>query len=198
MSIINYTYFQGEINIAQLSQAGVAEDLDILIAKYEPKYLKTLLGLGFYNAFIAGIEPISGAEQRWLDLLYGVAYEYKDKDYEWMGLQNDIEESVIANYVYCQYLTKEAQQTVGIGQVLPKAENSVNASPTPKIVRAWNEMVNWQHSLIHYLDTHKDVYPEWKPYPTNYKCGCLWIWNYYRTCYYDLPDIFRKRNTLGI
>jgi hypothetical protein len=199
MSIIDYTYFRGDIVIAQLSQQAVMEDLEILINKYEPKYLKLLLGLGFYNAFIAGIDPISGAEQRWIDLLEGVAYTTNGKDYEWMGFTNDLKESVIANYVYYSYVTKEVQQTVGIGQVKPLAENAANVNPTQKLTRVWNEMVEWQHSLIHYLDTHKALYPEWVPYPSmNYERYDLWFYNYYRTMCHELPVIFRKINSLGI
>lgn len=194
--IIDYTYFRGEIMIAQLSQAEVREDLQLLIDKYETSYLKKLLGLGLYNAFIAGIDPISGADQKWLNILQGVEYEHNGKDYEWIGFENSEKESPIANYVYYKYITKEVEQTTGIGQVVPKAENAVIASADPKRVRAWNEMVNWQRGLIRYLDQNRNIYPEWRP-NINYH---VWYYSnrYYNRCENEWPEIFRLKNTLGI
>lgn len=200
--IIDYTYFRGEITIAQKSQLEVREDLQLLINKYEPVYLKQLMGFALYTAFIAGIDPISGAEQRWIDLLEGVVYEANGRDYEWMGFENNLKESVIANFVYSKYIQKEIEQTTGIGQVRPTAENAVIVSALPKIVRAWNEMVNWQKAFIHYLDQNKSVYPEWKPYSQNrwFYFGLSPDYEFcgnYEECDY-WPEIFHRKNNLGI
>lgn len=194
--IIDYTYFRGEITIAQLSQASVREDLQLLINKYEQRYLKQLLGLDMYNAFMAGIDPISGADQKWLNILQGVEYEHNGNTYEWIGFENDLKESPIANYVYYKYITKEVELTTGIGQVVPKAENAVIASAVPKLTRAWNEMVDWQRGLIRYLDDNRSLYPEWRPY-TDYS---RWYWGYDNNyCNRNRwPEIFHKKNTLGL
>lgn len=194
MILTDYTYFTGQLTIAQLSQPEVREDLDVLIEREEPKYLKQLLGISFYNAFIAGIEPISGAEDRWLNILNGLEYEQNSRWYEWIGFENDLKQSPAANYIYTQYLKKEVEQTTGIGQVKPATENGSLASATPKIVRAWNEMVDWQIGLIRYLNANKSIYPEWKPYSTNY-------WFLYDSCHNRCnrwPAIFHKQNTLGL
>lgn len=192
--IIDSTYFTGNLTIAQLSQPEVRDDLELLIAREEPKYLKLLLGLGFYNAFIDGIDPISGAEQRWLDLLNGIEYEYNSRDYEWIGFENDLKQSPIANYIYAQYLKNLVETMTGVGTVKPATENGSLASATPKIVRAWNEMVEWQKGLIRYLRENRSIYPEWKPYSSNY-----WFLqtSYYGECNH-WPDIFHKQNTLGL
>ncbi len=199
--IIDESYFRGEITIAQLSQATVLSNLDTFISKYEPRFLKQLLGLSFYNAFIDGIDPISGAQQRWLDLLNGVEYEYNDRLYEWVGFQNTDKLSPIANFVYYQFTTKQVQWTVGTGEVKPKNENSTMVSATPKLVRAWNEMVEWNHSLLQYLDAHKAEYPEWKPY-TEHRWWFSWNgWydRWYGSPWCDVwPDIYHLKNTLGI
>jgi hypothetical protein len=197
--IIDYTYFTGNLTIAQLSQSEVVADLNILIEREEPAYLKKLLGLGFYRAFEAGIDPISGADQRWLDILQGVEYEYNGTDYEWIGLENSQKQSPIANYIYTKYLEKEVVQSTGIGQVKPATENGSLASITPKVVRAWNEMVDWEYALIRFLHENAAIYPEWKPYSTNY-----WFFNWDGSRYLHRypcnkwPDIFHPRNTLGI
>lgn len=193
--IIDYTYFNGQITIAQRSQPEVRADLDTLIERLEPRYLKLLLGLGFYNAFIAGIEPISGAEQRWLDILNGIEYEKNGRYYQWIGFENDLKQSPIANYIYTKYVEKEVEQATGIGIVKPATENGSLASATPKIVRAWNEMVVWQRGLIRYLDENRSVYPEWEP-TINYH-NWYYTNRYYNRCE-EWPDIFRIKNTLGL
>jgi hypothetical protein len=198
--IIDETYFTGNLTIAQLSQMEVRDDLDLLIEREEPKYLKLLLGLRFYNAFIAGISPISGAEQRWLNLLNGIEYEYNNREYQWIGFENDLKQSPIANYVYTQYLKNLVETMTGVGTVKPATENGSLAFASPKIVRAWNEMVEWQTGLIRYLRENRSIYPEWRPYSSNYwflaSNGTLYT-NYYNECNH-WPDIFHKQNTLGI
>jgi hypothetical protein len=192
--IIDSTYFTGNLTIAQISQPEVSDDLDLLIEREEPKYLKLLLGLGFYNAFIAGIDPISGAEQRWLDLLYGVEFEYNGRDYQWIGFETDTKQSPIANYVYTEYLKNLVETMTGVGTVKPATENGSLAFASPKIVRAWNEMVEWQKGLILYLRENRIIYPEWKPYSSN--------WWFLQSSHYGYcnhwPSIFRKQNTLGL
>lgn len=194
MSIVDYTYFKGEITIAQLSQPEVLEDVNRMISKYETRFLKSLLGLGFYNAFMDGIDPISGAEERWMKILLGTEYEHNGKDREWIGFQNMEKESPIANYVYTKYLEKESSQAVGIGVVRPVAENAIVVSVVEKTVRAWNEMVEWEYELIRYLDANRLEYPEWKPYSHS-----RWFYNdFYRTGCGNWPEIFHVKNTLGI
>lgn len=203
MSLIDDSYFRGEINIAQLSQATVRSTLAQFIEKYEPKCLKQVLGLQFAIDFMEQIDPVSGTiEQRWLDLLNGKVYEFQGRSFEWIGFVNDQKESLIANFIYFWWIRKEVQQTTGMGQVKPAGENGTITSSMNTTVRAWNEMVEWSHSLVLFLDANRAVYPEWKPYSMNRFWMIDFYWpfygiNFFRRCNH-WPDEFYKINYLNL
>ena len=161
MSLIDATYFRGEINVAQRSQPAVVENLQYFITRYEADLLNRLLGLGFAEAFRAGIlaEP---TEQRWKDLRDGKVYTTSGETKQWMGFVNEQKLSIIANYVYYHYIRNDVTQTVGVGQVKSKAENAAVVSPAPKMSRSWNTMLPWIHQLQQFLEAHASDYPEWK------------------------------------
>lgn len=161
MSLIDATYFRGELSIGSKSSPAVLESLQFFIAKYEPDCLDRLLGLGFAEAFRTGIQedPI---QQRWIDLRDGVIYTWKDRQRKWVGFTNEGKASILANYVYYYYQRNLVSQSVGVGEVTTKAENARRISPAVKMVRAWNEMGQWIHELQDYLQAHVDDYPERK------------------------------------
>lgn len=82
-------------------------------------------------------------------------------------------QSLIANFVYYHFLAANASQTTAIGQAATEAENAIRVNPVDKMVRAWNEMVNWLKELCAFLRANRSDYPNWK---TNYcvhsHCGC--------------------------
>lgn len=193
MSLIDITYFYGEINIAQIDNVAVSSTVTDFIKKYEPKCLKQLLGVGFELLFQENILPISGdMDARWRDLLYGTTYKYCGRTYQWMGFINEDKESLLANYIYYWWVRKEVQQTTGMGQVKPSGENGNITSSQNTSIRAWNEMVEWAHSLVLYLDAHRDLYPEWKPYSNNRWWMYSWFWPIYYP--YINNGFFRRDN----
>lgn len=74
--LIDSSYFLGPLTISQLGQESVIEDLNNFINRFEPVILEAALGYDFYQTFLEGIEVSSDEqiEQRWLDLLNGVAF----------------------------------------------------------------------------------------------------------------------------
>lgn len=70
MSIINKSYFYGDISIAQLDDIPTANNLQVFINRYENLMLKACLGLDLYNDFMAGLQ-LSPIPQKWLDLRDG-------------------------------------------------------------------------------------------------------------------------------
>lgn len=76
------------------------------------------------------------------------------------GDEIGLKQSPIANYVYFHYLKDNVSFTMGAGEVKPKSNASDKVSPYPKMVRAWNEMVDWNWELIQFLSEHTDTYTE--------------------------------------
>jgi hypothetical protein len=163
--LIDRTYFIGELNIPNTSNAAVGSLLDLFIEKYEAKFLTEVLGYELYNAFKAGLleEPIP---QKWTDLKNGVEYtDQTGRTRLWPGLITQPpadKQSPIANYVYYWYIRNNHSQTAAMGEVKSQNENAVTHSPALKMTRAWNEMSGWVCDLKDYLDSKKSDYPEWE------------------------------------
>lgn len=73
--------------------------------------------------------------------------------------------SCIANYIYYKYKRNYATQTTDFGEVVTKAENSINASPRKKLASAWNEMHEWVKQFCAFMEATANadptIYPEW-------------------------------------
>ena len=177
MSFTDATYFRGELAIAGLSSAPVTENLGFFITKYETEFLNKVLGYAFAKLFLDGLAVVAPAtpDQRWLDLRNGKAYTYQNVDGVWMGFQNASKQSPLANLIYYHYLRDQISQTVGVGQAQTNAENATIVSPAHKLMRAFNEMVDMQVSLVSYLLANADIYPEFK-----FEAGDLWALNYWQ------------------
>lgn len=83
MSLIDISFFQGEINIP--NSVRQSEFITAIIDKREPEILKRLLGLNMYRDFIIGLQqPV--IEARWTKLLSGTDYVVGTTTREWEGL----------------------------------------------------------------------------------------------------------------
>ena len=263
--LIDSTYFRGRLNIPNTDKAATLERLNWFIEDEEQRLLKDVLGLGLYNAFIAGLleDPV---DTLWIDLLHGATYVVNGTSHHWEGLVQDpgsvlsaglagkrtvvvgrgqlfdplanatsttvpaemvgkqflfqqrafgfldsdeytvtgstltltggrtfslndryyyiplgislasgtgaVKRSLIANYVYYQWLRDQATQSSGIGEVITKTENSKRTDPRQKMCAAYNEMVEQLWCMWHYLDANKTAYA----YTPNH-----WTRNKYRT-----------------
>ncbi len=86
MSLIDRTYFVGELNIPNTSQAAIGSAVDLFIEQYEEKLLIEVLGYTLYKALKAGIQEVPVA-QKWTDLIEGVEYtDINSKVRFWKGL----------------------------------------------------------------------------------------------------------------
>lgn len=84
-----------------------------------------------------------------------------------------VKKSPIANYVYWHWLQNEATSTTGTGEKVADNQNSVNASPGNKMIRAWNQMVKWNWDLIEFLLSNGDVYPQFQNHYSRIPKGIL-------------------------
>lgn len=122
--------------------------LESFIAKYEPEFLKRILGEQLYAEYAAAIalSPTSGA---WFDLnaqLYQTTPFYQ---------------SPAANYVYFKFWKHNATVTAAQGETQAKFENSELVSIGAKMVRAWNEMCDLSDAVQQWIDDHATDYTTW-------------------------------------
>jgi hypothetical protein len=143
--IIDSTIFQGEITLGQAESFAVKEEIQWFIDKYEPTFLKLVLGVKLYEDLMAGLEG-DPVEPKWETL-------------------EKLLKCPLANFVYCKYMRNKISETSGSGETLHNADVAARVSPLSKIVRAWNEMVDLLDELrcrFHSAEFKAD-YPEYCP-----------------------------------
>jgi hypothetical protein len=137
--IVKPSDFQGGISIGQVGQPDVAAHVQWYIDKYEPLYLRGLLG----NELAQLLESEYAKEQ---------------PEQKWIDLANEAKKSC-ALYVYYMYLKGNVTTNDGVGEVLNKSENAVNMPVVDKMVTTWNEMVKYNLEFRAWVD--KGIYPEY-------------------------------------
>jgi len=170
MASIDNTYFYGELVLSQVSGAAGAAALQLIIDSREEELLTKLLGYSLYKAYTDALAlevddtpgPEVLLEERFRDLRDGKEYtNSSDVLVKWPGLRFTVgtsKKSLIANYVYWHYVRDNHTFTTGSGE--KKSPLAINALPEAKLVRAWNQMVEWNLKLYEFLDDHADDFPE--------------------------------------
>jgi hypothetical protein len=153
------SHFTGIINIANTSSSyAEGEALAGFITKYEPIFLKEILGYTLYNLFITNIDDVSG---EYYDLLNGAAYtDANNVATYWDGL-NGVGLNPIANFIFYMYQNDLSYQNTSMGVMQVKGENMVNANPNPMMVKAWNEMVKMCWKMHDFLTINEADYPDY-------------------------------------
>lgn len=166
MALIDASYFFGPLLIAQKSDSSVAGSLSLFIDEYEEKLLSDLLGYELYKAYKAGIAVLPTPDPKWTAIRDGLEYTNRlGVLTKWKGLKfqdGTAKKSLIANYVYWHWMQNEASYTTGTGEKVAGNQNAVNASPVPKMVSAWNQMVDWNRELVEFLLSREADYPEFQ------------------------------------
>lgn len=169
MTILKPSDFNGgEQAIADLSNEGARQNLQVFIDEYEIVFLRELLGLSLANEFYAGLQedPI---DQKWIDL--------RDT--------TDIK-SMLKCYVYYWFIRNKITLTTGTGEVKPANENSYVTSAGEKLTRAWNKMSR----NARLFDLSLTDYPTYyRPY---WRCYYSWFYG----C--GVSEIYYPINTMNI
>lgn len=147
--MIDYTFFQdgllrvdGAMALAAPSPTNEALTgfISSFIGKYEPEYLRKLLGDELYNDFL-------------------VHEDEGRHDACWEGLKvllvsdcGEFKISPIANYVYF-HLLRHAQSTATMNGVKTDGDENL-ISPQRKMVYAWNDMVSSNRRIYIWLTGH--------------------------------------------
>jgi len=158
---IDSTYFVGEILIPNLTGSGVivtgnVAEVNRFIAKYEPEYLRYVLGDDLYEAFNTAISVND-------DL--GEDEEPAVIEARWLTLQSKLIDSTnklspIADYVYHFHALNGISSTTPAGEVQNKAENSEPAYNFDKIINAYNYAVRQGQIILDWVIEHDSDYPE--------------------------------------
>lgn len=150
------TFFIGELTIANKAVPAVESNLNSIIAVREPEYLKKVMGLAMYRAFMEGLSVESPA-QKWLDIKDGCDFNDECGNLrEWPGFVNATKISPIANYVYYWYLRDQQTYTSGVGEKSSDSQNAKDADPILKFMRAWNTCAELTETLQLLLASKKD------------------------------------------
>lgn len=157
MSLIDSTYFKGEYLIVNLTGTAsvVAANVALVtefIKKYEPEYLKLLLGTTLYDELIAGLAVTPTPDAKWTAL--------KAKLVDTVN-----KTSPIVAYVYNRYWTDQETKSTAMGQVISKVENGYIVSSNQKLAKAWNDSMYQAVTFIEWLilDEQKTTYPDQDP-----------------------------------
>lgn len=176
--------FIGQNNIPDKATYG--ENLTWFINKYEPVLLDKLLGSDLYALLKA-----SPTDARFVAIIEPYLHP------------------ACVDYIYSFYLEDQGTQLTSLGASQNKKQNAKSVSPYPKMVRAWNEMAEYNRKLHKYLKDNAATYPEYKVcfpewfYGWGFWFGTWQCW-FFDWCNWSgdfgmcVDEIYRFKNTLGI
>lgn len=152
MSLIDATYFEKgllyipnntDMNTAPVGSPTNQTDLDVFIANYEREFLLNALGITLYEELQIAIPLIEEpANLKWKNLINGVTYTNSDGvKKRWDGLLGFNKQSVIAFFIYTEYLRNYNETFATTGVVRNESKNAISYSATPKFVKAYNEFL---------------------------------------------------------
>jgi hypothetical protein len=155
-NIIDRTYFEkGDLFLPNLinSNPGDTEygsDLDFYIDEYERVLLLNALGIVLYEELVTALTDLSNSNQKWEDLVNGVTYTNPSGvKKRWEGLKGANGQSLIAAFIYTEYLRNLNETFTTVGVVRNDAKNATNRSGTTKLIKAYNKF------LTQYQDEQK-------------------------------------------
>lgn len=159
-SLIDAGFFIRDISVPNTSNPAILERLNAFIEKYEKECLVTLMGYELYELFIVNYN-----EPRMSEIIGGGLYTVNGVQYKWQGLVYDINNSLLAYYVYYYFQSSSATQTLGVSTSTIKTESGVSVSPADKMMEAWNNYSRQSKNFISFLwykeDANGDrLYPE--------------------------------------
>ena len=146
-AITDVTYYQKGINfipnsvdISASNSPSQESELEYFIKIHERQLMLNALGVTLFKEFDA-ITDLTTADQKWIDLVDGVTYTLDDKKYLWEGLRGYNKNSLVASYIFCEFLRNDESTytTTGIAQNM--AKNAQNYSYTPKYISAWRQFI---------------------------------------------------------
>lgn len=149
--LIDQTYFHKTLYIPNVDElnSSISVKLTQFIDDASRLFLKDTLGYQNFKALDAYIDAngnlLPTAPQHFQDLVHGAEYTKGGNTYYWEGLlytHGAFKKSVIAHYVFTQWLQHNHTQASGVGQVVLEAKNALRINSTERYVTVWNAFVD--------------------------------------------------------
>lgn len=153
-NLIDNTYFIIDIS---LPVDEISAELTSYITRFEKEILISSLGYDLYNQFATALAGTP--DQKWVDLRDGKTYVVDGITKKWDGFINTDKKSLIAYYVYFQYLRYSSSYMATSGVKVSNSENSINISPIIKQVDAYNSCVDMVNELDEFVLWSNDQDP---------------------------------------
>lgn len=165
MYLIDASYFTRELSIPNVNEANSSE-AGVLTQFIDDKVRLLLQYALGYDLFTELDENITNgvlhndAPQIWKNLVNGKIYTKNDKSYCWQGLaytNGAFKVSLLANYVYHEYLQYQYSQLTGAGEVSIQVKNAIGINSNQRLTKVWNEFVemyqgyNFGHNGLVYM-----------------------------------------------
>lgn len=159
-TIIDKGYFFQQLQIPNTDSSETVR-LVSFIDELEVRLLELLFGYPLLKA----IQANNWTLQKYKDIRDGKEYTNRGGNLvRWQGLaftMGTAKKSLIANYVYYYWQRDVVSFSSGSGEKTGNTTNAIPATPAIKMVRAWNEMVQWNWQLREFLLSNLDSYPEY-------------------------------------
>jgi len=155
-NLIDTTYFIRDLTLP-IDQ--VSAELTTYINTYEPELMTKILGYELYDNFLAALAGTPGTE--WTNLRDGCEYDIGSITYKWRGFVNTNKESIIANYVWYQFVCNSDFYQSGFRKV--NTDSSILVNPRPKQVKVYNQMVDWIYELEVFISNNLTSYANYLP-----------------------------------
>lgn len=147
--IIDVSYFQkgslyipNSVNISASSSPNNGGEIDFFIKKYERELLMNALGVTLYNELQVALGDIDNvAYAKWKALVNGEDYTINSKEYRYDGLKGYEKQSVIAFFVFMQYMRNDESVYTTTGTAKNKAKGAEIVSMTPKYIKVQNSFI---------------------------------------------------------
>jgi len=141
MQIVDKSFFNNQnyihIPLAVVDPSATpnnATELDYMCVKLEREILLNAFGLSLYNE-VKAITDIESADEKFKKLIKGDEYDGKI----WLGLDN--EDSLIANYIYQEFVTQTDIRLSATGAKKVNPENATTQTPRYLIAGACQNFI---------------------------------------------------------
>jgi hypothetical protein len=139
-----------------------SQDFKDFITNNEARILKDLLGIDFYNAFVAGLAEAVVAD-KWTKLKLGTEYDYTGITYKYEGMFD-----LLIPMVYSLWLMETFDRHTSAGIVVATPAESEVISPSRRIGKANAEFFrkagdecHHENTLYGFLYANRETYTEW-------------------------------------